>query len=50
MKLSDFDLIEINEAFAAQVIACQRAAESKEFGRTRTWTAPMHLVSSPAIG
>ena len=34
MKLSDFDLIEINEAFAAQVIACQRAAESKVFGET----------------
>lgn len=34
MKLSDFDLIEINEAFAAQVIACERAAESKEFGTT----------------
>ncbi len=34
MKLSDFDLIEINEAFAAQVIACQRAAESKDFGET----------------
>ena len=32
MKLSDFDLIEINEAFAAQVIACQRAAESRTFG------------------
>jgi acetyl-CoA acetyltransferase family protein len=31
-KLGDFDLIEINEAFAAQVIACQRAAESKTFG------------------
>jgi acetyl-CoA acetyltransferase family protein len=33
LKLSDFDLIEINEAFAAQVIACQRAAESKTFGQ-----------------
>lgn len=32
MKLCDFDLIEINEAFAAQVIACERAAESKVFG------------------
>ncbi len=32
LKLSDFDLIEINEAFAAQVIACERAAESKAFG------------------
>jgi acetyl-CoA acetyltransferase len=31
MKLSDMELIEINEAFAAQVIACERAAVSKEF-------------------
>ncbi|TWT98462.1 thiolase family protein [Stieleria varia] len=29
--MRDFDLIEINEAFAAQVIACERAAESKSF-------------------
>jgi len=31
MKLSDMELIELNEAFAAQVIACERAAVSKEF-------------------
>ena len=31
MKLKDMELIEINEAFAAQVIACMRAAVSKEF-------------------
>ena len=31
LKMRDFDLIEINEAFAAQVIACQRAAESELF-------------------
>ncbi len=31
MTVADFDLIEINEAFAAQVIACQRAFESKQF-------------------
>ena len=31
--MSDFDLIEINEAFAAQVIACQRAAASKSFAQ-----------------
>lgn len=29
--MDDFDLIEINEAFAAQVIACQKAAGSTEF-------------------
>ena len=40
LSLSEFDLIEINEAFAAQVIACQRAFASdkfaeEHFGRTR---------------
>jgi len=31
--LDDFDRIELNEAFAAQVIACRRAAQSAAFGR-----------------
>jgi acetyl-CoA acetyltransferase family protein len=31
LRLEDFDLIEINEAFAAQVIACERAFASKQF-------------------
>ena len=40
LKLSDFDLFEINEAFAAQVIACQQAFASdtfaeEHFGRTK---------------
>jgi acetyl-CoA acyltransferase 2 len=30
MKLSDIDLVEINEAFAAQVIACQKELELEE--------------------
>jgi acetyl-CoA acetyltransferase family protein len=33
LKLSDFDLVEINEAFAAQVLACQNALASTEFAR-----------------
>ncbi len=33
LSLEDFDRIELNEAFAAQVIACQRAAESASFAR-----------------
>lgn len=33
MQLEDFDLVEINEAFAAQVLACQRAFESDEFAK-----------------
>lgn len=33
LSLQDLDLIEINEAFAAQVIACQRAWESESYCR-----------------
>lgn len=34
-KLSDFDLIEINEAFAAQVLAVQKALASEEFSKNK---------------
>jgi len=43
MKLSDMELIELNEAFAAQVIACEKAAASKEFFRK-------HLPGEDPIG
>lgn len=43
LKLKDADLIEINEAFAAQVIGCQRAAKSDDFGRK-------HLGRDGALG
>ncbi len=33
LSMDDFDLIEINEAFAAQVIACQRAMSSAAFAK-----------------
>lgn len=33
LKLSDIELIEINEAFAAQVIACERQLESSGVGK-----------------
>jgi acetyl-CoA C-acetyltransferase/acetyl-CoA acyltransferase len=33
LTLADADVIEINEAFAAQVLACRAAAESAEFAR-----------------
>jgi acetyl-CoA acetyltransferase family protein len=33
LELHDCDLFEINEAFAAQVLACLRAAESESFAR-----------------
>jgi acetyl-CoA C-acetyltransferase/acetyl-CoA acyltransferase len=35
LALEDIDVIELNEAFAAQVLACVRAAESDEFGREK---------------
>lgn len=43
LSLKDFDLIEINEAFAAQVIACVKAMASKRF-------AESELGRSKAIG
>lgn len=43
LSLSDIDLIELNEAFAAQVIACMRAFESKQFANN-------YLNQSYAIG
>ncbi len=33
MKLSDMQAVEINEAFAAQVLACLRALESDSFAK-----------------
>jgi acetyl-CoA C-acetyltransferase/acetyl-CoA acyltransferase len=33
--LADCELLEINEAFAAQVLACRAAAASEEFGRSQ---------------
>ena len=33
LQLSDFDLVEINEAFAAQVLAVKKAMASEEFAR-----------------
>lgn len=33
LRLADFELIEINEAFAAQILACQKAMASAEFAR-----------------
>jgi len=35
LALEDMDVIELNEAFAAQVLACVRAAESDEFARAK---------------
>ena len=43
LSLADFELVEINEAFAAQVLACQNALSSSEF-------AKHSLGESQAIG
>ncbi|MEZ5973568.1 MAG: hypothetical protein R3E96_01630 [Planctomycetota bacterium] len=42
-RLSDIGVIELNEAFAAQVLACKRAFESREFARE-------HLGMDEAVG
>jgi acetyl-CoA C-acetyltransferase/acetyl-CoA acyltransferase len=38
LKLADFELVEINEAFAAQVLACKKAMASDEFARRELGT------------
>jgi acetyl-CoA acetyltransferase family protein len=43
LSLKDAELIEINEAFAAQVIACQRAAKSEAYCR-------QHLLRDMPLG
>jgi acetyl-CoA C-acetyltransferase/acetyl-CoA acyltransferase len=43
LSINDFELIEINEAFAAQVIACEKAFASKSF-------AESELGMSSAVG
>jgi acetyl-CoA acetyltransferase family protein len=43
LRIADADIIELNEAFAAQVLACQAAATSADFGRT-------HLGLDHALG
>lgn len=35
LSMKDMGLIELNEAFAAQVIACQKAADSEKFGQEK---------------
>jgi acetyl-CoA acetyltransferase family protein len=43
LKLADFDLVEINEAFAVQVLACGKAMASTDFARRE-------LNSDQAVG
>jgi acetyl-CoA C-acetyltransferase/acetyl-CoA acyltransferase len=43
LKLADFDLVEINEAFAVQILACGKAMASADF-------ASKELGSSSPVG
>ena len=43
LSMQDIDIIELNEAFAAQVIACEKAFDSKSFA----WT---HFGDDKAVG
>ncbi|PHS36399.1 MAG: acetyl-CoA C-acyltransferase [Sulfurovum sp.] len=43
LGMNDMEIIEINEAFAAQVIACERAFASKDFAKS-------HFGESEAVG
>jgi acetyl-CoA C-acetyltransferase/acetyl-CoA acyltransferase len=43
LTMADFDLVELNEAFAAQVIACERAFASDDYARA-------HLGREHALG
>ena len=43
LSMDDIEIVEINEAFAAQVIACEKAFASKEFAQT-------HFSEDKAVG
>ena len=43
LNLKDMDLVELNEAFAAQVLSCQKAMDSKTFAQEK-------LCLSEAVG
>ncbi|NOR55022.1 MAG: acetyl-CoA C-acyltransferase [Sulfurovum sp.] len=43
LSMKEMQIVEINEAFAAQVIACERAFASKEFAKT-------HFAKKEAVG
>lgn len=49
LSLKDIDLIELNEAFAAQVIGCQRAFASEEFCKKHFGLDQAMGVIDPAI-
>lgn len=50
LSLSDFDLIELNEAFAAQVLACLDALADEDFARNELGSAsPVGAVASDRL-
>jgi acetyl-CoA acetyltransferase family protein len=49
LSMKDIDLVEINEAFAAQVIACLKAFDSTDFARTHLGTNRVAGAIDPDI-
>ncbi|MEZ4816071.1 MAG: thiolase family protein [Bdellovibrionota bacterium] len=48
-KLSDFDVVELNEAFAAQVLACQMAMDSEKFCQQHFNTSKIGSLNSEIL-
>lgn len=48
-KLSDFDVVELNEAFAAQVLACQIAMDSEKFCQKNFQTGKIGTLNSEIL-
>jgi acetyl-CoA acyltransferase len=48
-KLSDFDVVELNEAFAAQVIGCQIAMDSDKFCQQHFGTSKMGALNTELL-
>lgn len=49
LSMKDIGLVELNEAFAAQVLACQKAMDSDEFGRNKLGLAGKVGAIDPSI-
>ena len=48
MKLADIDLVEMHEAFAAQVASNLQALASPDFAKKAGWSAPVGEVDRDA--
>jgi len=46
LSMADMTRVEINEAFAAQVLACTKAMDSKSFAKKRGWSG---AIGAPAM-